>query len=89
MEALGELGGAGFAGYDGDHAVPAWDEAIALRSSNPGARGQIAAMAMKAARMGAVRWGGFTTPMEPGVVDRYVDGASGCRTMRRGAGCWP
>jgi hypothetical protein len=23
--------------------------------------------------MGAVRWGGFTTPMEPEVVDRYVD----------------
>jgi len=71
--ALQELGDDYDAGYDGDHAVPAWDEAIALRSSNPGARGQIAPMAMKAARMGAVRWGGFTTPMEPDVVDRYVD----------------
>ncbi|MDP9244700.1 MAG: hypothetical protein M3O77_06425, partial [Chloroflexota bacterium] len=72
-EALEELGDDYDAGYDGDHAVPAWDEAIALRSSNPGARGQIAPMAMKAARMGAVRWGGFSVPMEPEVIDRYVD----------------
>lgn len=71
--ALEELGDDYDAGYDGDLAVPAWDEAISLRSRNPEGRRFIAPMAMKAARMGAVRWGGFSVPMEPEVIDRYVD----------------
>jgi hypothetical protein len=28
---------------------------------------------MKAARMGAIRWGGFSVPMDPAVIDGYVD----------------
>lgn len=71
--ALEELGDDYDADYDGNHAVPAWDEAIgirlALRDSGP----SVARMAMKAARMGAIRWGGFSVPMEPEVIDRYVD----------------
>jgi hypothetical protein len=71
--ALEELGDDYDAGYDGDRGIPAWDEAIALRSRDPAGRSHIAPMAMKAARMGAVRWGGFSVPMEPEVIDRYVD----------------
>ena len=34
-------------------------------------------MTMKAARTGAIRWGGFSVPMEPERIDRYVDAGLG------------
>jgi class 3 adenylate cyclase len=71
--ALEELGDDGDAGYDGDRAVPAWQEAIALLRPLPDRRGDIARLSMKIARVGAVMWGGFSTPMEPDVIDRHVD----------------
>src|SRR5207253_9069538 len=61
------------AGYDGDHALPAWEEALGLRQKVSDSGLAVARIAMKAARMGALRWGGFTTPMEPDVIDRYVE----------------
>ncbi|TMB49725.1 MAG: zinc-ribbon domain-containing protein [Chloroflexi bacterium] len=71
--ALEELGDDYDAGYDGDHSVPAWEQAIALRQTLPDAGAAVPRMAMKAARMGAVRWGGFSTPMEPDAIDRHVE----------------
>ena len=38
---------------------------------------------MKAARMGAVRWGGFSVPMQPEVIDRYVDAGLAVGGQRR------
>ncbi|MFI5225117.1 MAG: AAA family ATPase [Candidatus Limnocylindrales bacterium] len=67
------LGDDGEAGYDGDRAVPAWQEAIRLRRSGGDARADIARLSMKTARMGAIMWGGFTVPMEPEAIDRHVD----------------
>jgi class 3 adenylate cyclase len=68
-----ELGDDHDAAYDGDKALPAWDQAMALRKSlgveGPG----IALPAMKAARMAAVRWGGFSVAVDPVEIDRYVD----------------
>jgi len=59
--------------YDGDRALPAWDEAIALHRSigmDPDATARIA---MKVARIAAIRWGGFTVAVRPEVIDRYLD----------------
>ena len=70
---LEELGDDHDAAYDGDRAIPAWDEAIALFRPLPGHGDDIARIAMKAARTGAIRWGGFSVPMDPAVIDRYVD----------------
>jgi class 3 adenylate cyclase len=61
------------AAYDGDHALPAWDGAIALRRTMPGSGAHVARLAMKAARVGAIRWGGFTVARDPAVLDAYVD----------------
>jgi hypothetical protein len=71
--ALEELGDDHDAAYDGDHALPAWDAAIDMRRAMPGSGLHVARMAMKAARIAAVRWGGFSVPIEPDVIDRYVD----------------
>jgi class 3 adenylate cyclase/tetratricopeptide (TPR) repeat protein len=71
-ESLEQLGDDFDAAYDGDRSVPAWEEAIALRQAS-GERAPLGRLTMKVARMGAIRWGGFTTPMEPGVADRHVD----------------
>jgi class 3 adenylate cyclase len=71
--ALEELGDDHDAAYDGDLALTAWVEAIGIRQGLPESAPQIARMAMKAARIAAVRWGGFTVPIEPDVIDRYVD----------------
>ena len=71
--AFEELGDDYDAGYDGDHALPAWEGALGLRQKLPDSGAAVARIAMKAARMGALRWGGFTTPMEPDAIDRYVD----------------
>jgi class 3 adenylate cyclase/tetratricopeptide (TPR) repeat protein len=71
--ALEELGDDYDAGYDGDHALPAWEEALGLREKLPDSGAAVARIAMKAARMGALRWGGFSKPMEPDAIDRYVD----------------
>ena len=71
--ALEELGDDYDAGYDGDQAVPAWQRAIALCQGLPGSDAAVARMAMKTARMGAIRWGGFSKAMEPEVIDRFVD----------------
>jgi class 3 adenylate cyclase/tetratricopeptide (TPR) repeat protein len=76
--ALEELGDDYDAGYDGDHSVPAWEEALGLRERLPDSGVAVARLGMKAARMGALRWGGFSKPMEPDAIDRYVDaGLSG------------
>ena len=71
--ALEELGDDYDANYDGDRAVPAWEQATRLQQTLPHSGAAVARIAMKVARMGAVRWGGFSTPMEPEVIDRYVD----------------
>jgi class 3 adenylate cyclase len=71
--ALEELGDDHDAAYDGDLAIPAWEGAITLRRALPESGPHIARLAMKSARMGAIRWGGFTVPMDPAVIDRYVD----------------
>jgi tetratricopeptide (TPR) repeat protein len=71
--ALEELGDDYDAGYDGDHALPAWEEALGLREKLPDSGAAVARLGMKAARMGALRWGGFSKPMEPDAIDRYVD----------------
>jgi hypothetical protein len=34
---------------------------------------RIARLSMKAARFAAIRWGGFSAPVDPEVMDRYVD----------------
>ena len=69
--ALEELGDDYDAAYDGDRSVPAWDEAIGIRRARGDER-DVARMCMKAARAGAIRWGGFSVPMEPDAIDRYV-----------------
>jgi class 3 adenylate cyclase len=61
------------AAYHGDAAVPAWDEALAIRRRQPDAADDIARLCRKAAHMGAIRWGGFSTAMDPAAIDRYVD----------------
>lgn len=71
--ALEELGDDHDAAYDGDRALLAWDEAIAIRRALPESGPQVARMAMKAARIAAIRWGGFSVPVEPDVIDGYVD----------------
>jgi class 3 adenylate cyclase len=71
--ALEALGDDHDAAYDGDHAVPAWEQAMALRRSLPESGSHVARLAMKAARIGAIRWGGFTVPMDPAIIDGYVD----------------
>jgi class 3 adenylate cyclase len=68
-----ELGDDHDAAYDGDKAVPAWDKAMELRQTLAERGPELARLAMKAARMGSLRWGGFTTAVEPAVLDRYVD----------------
>ena len=70
LEALGDDHDAA---YDGDRALPAWDEAIGIRRAMPESGPHVARMAMKAARIAAIRWGGFSVPVEPDVIDRYVD----------------
>ena len=77
--ALEELGDDHDANYDGDHSVPAWDQAITLRQALPDSSAALARIAMKVARMGALRWGGFSTPMEPEAIDRYVDTGIGAK----------
>lgn len=71
--ALDEIGEDHFGAYHGNPAVEAWDEAIALRRGLPGAGEHVARMCMKAARMGGIMWGSLVPPMEPDVIDRYVD----------------
>src|SRR5439155_7924457 len=53
--ALEELGDDHDANYDGDHSVPAWDQAITLRQALPDSSAALARIAMKVARMGALR----------------------------------
>jgi class 3 adenylate cyclase/tetratricopeptide (TPR) repeat protein len=72
-DAYEELGDDHDAAYDGDKALPAWDQAIALRKGLGGESSGIARLAMKAARMAAVRWGGFSVAVDPVEIDRYVD----------------
>src|SRR5436190_2123320 len=61
------------AAYDGDKSLPAWDRAIELRQSVGDEGPHVARLAMKAARMGAVRWGGFSVAKDPAELDRFVD----------------
>ena len=71
--ALEALGDDHDANYDGDKSVPAWDAAMTAASTLKDRDQRVARMSMKVARMGAIRWGGFSVPMEPEVLDRYVD----------------
>ncbi len=70
--ALEELGDDHDAGYDGHLARAAWDPAMALRRELPGSGSDVARLAMKVARMAAIMWGSFATPMEPETIDSYV-----------------
>ena len=70
--ALEALGDDHDAAYDGDRALPPWEESLTVRSGLPGSGPDIARLSMKAARMGAILWGSFGTPMEPDVIDQYV-----------------
>jgi hypothetical protein len=45
---------------------------VRLRRASGGSE-DVSRLTLQIARMGAVRWGGFSTPMEPDVLDRYVD----------------
>ncbi len=71
--ALEEIGDDHDAAYHGDEAVPAWDEALTIVRSIPGSDADTCRLATKAAYMGAVRWGGFATPMDPARIDAYVE----------------
>ncbi len=71
-EALEALGDDHDAAYDGDRAVPAWEQAVELRRA-AGAPEDVARLTLKIARMGAVRWGGFSAPIAPELLDRHVD----------------
>lgn len=71
--ALEELGDDHDAAYDNDRAMAPWDQAIALYRTLPDGDEAVARVAMKIARIGAVRWGGFSVPMDPAVIDEYVD----------------
>ena len=73
LEALEELGDDHDAAYDGDRALPTWDRAIAIARAMDGQEQRIARLSMKAARFAAIRWGGFSAPVDPEVMDRYVD----------------
>jgi hypothetical protein len=68
-----EIGDDHDAAYHGEQAVPAWDRALQLRRAMPDSNADIARLCFKAAYMGAVRWGGFRSPMDPATIDRYVD----------------
>jgi hypothetical protein len=70
--ALEDLGDAHDAAYDGDHAKAAWDESIVLWGTLPGGGPAIARMSMKIARMAAILWGSFVTPMDPELIDAQV-----------------
>ncbi|MDP9483080.1 MAG: hypothetical protein M3P84_07645, partial [Chloroflexota bacterium] len=70
---LEELGDDHDAAYNGDRAIAPWEEAIALYRALPDGDEGVARVAMKAARIGSVRWGGFSVPMDPAVIDRYID----------------
>ena len=67
-----ELGDVYDTAYDGDHAKAAWDEAISIVRTLPDGPHAVSRMCMKVARMGAILWGSFVTPLEPDVIDRYV-----------------
>ena len=71
--ALEQLGDDHDAGYDGDRALVPWEAAIDLRRQLPDPDAHIAQLSMKIARMGAILWGSFSTPMEPQTIDRHVD----------------
>ena len=71
--ALEQLGDDHDAAYDGDGALPPWDEAMSLRRQLPEPGAHIARLSMKIARMGAILWGAFGNPMEPAAIDGYVD----------------
>ena len=70
---LEELGNVYDTAYDGDHAKAAWDEAIAIARTLPDGHRAISRMCMNIARMAASMWGSFSTPVDPEVIDRYVD----------------
>jgi len=70
--ALEELGDVHDAAYDGDHAKLAWDESIAIWRTLPDGGTAIARQCMKTARMAAIMWGSFGTPMDPERIDECV-----------------
>jgi class 3 adenylate cyclase len=71
--ALEELGNIHDTAYDGDHARAAWEEAIAIVRTLPDGPHAVSRMRMNLARMAAIMWGSFSTPVEPDVIDGYVD----------------
>jgi class 3 adenylate cyclase len=68
-----ELGDIHDTAYDGDHAKAAWDEAISIVRPLPDGPHAVSRMCMKVTRMATIMWGSFATPMDPEVIDRYID----------------
>jgi class 3 adenylate cyclase len=70
---LEELGDIYDSAYDGDHARAAWDEALTIARTLPEGSRAIPRMCMNFGRMAAIMWGSFATPVDPEVIDHYVE----------------
>ena len=68
-EALGDDHDAAF---HGDEAVPNWQLALAIRRGESSGDADRVRLCFKAARMSAIRWGGFKVPPDPAVIDGYI-----------------
>ena len=68
-----EIGDDHDAAYHGDDALPAWRRALEARQASGADAEVVARLCFKAAYMGAIRWGGFSQPMDPAEIDRLVD----------------
>ncbi|HKD99197.1 MAG TPA: AAA family ATPase [Micromonosporaceae bacterium] len=72
-EAMEAVGDDHEVAFDGDAAVPAWQDAVAMLRQEPDHDGRRAALCLKAALMAGCRWGGFRGPPEPTLTDQAVD----------------
>jgi class 3 adenylate cyclase len=70
---LEELGNIHDTAYDGDSAQAAWDQAVAIVRTLRDGPHAVSRMRMNFARMAAIMWGSFSTPVEPDVIDRAIE----------------
>jgi class 3 adenylate cyclase len=72
-EAYEQIGDDHDIAYHGAPALEAWAKALEHLGDGPETAATRARLAYKAAYMGAIRWGGFVTPVDPAEIDRFVD----------------
>ena len=72
-EAAEAIGDDHEAAFNGDAAIPAWEEALAKLRQEPGHEDRRASLCLKTAVMAVNRWGGFRVPPDPELCDRVID----------------